>query len=490
MITILVLSIFVFLLLAVRLVRWVAWVQQREYRWDRLRQFFISGESIEEFFRWPRLTDFTRTGLKRPVRTGRAMIVFFMVTGVLGVSTGLLWEWLVTPWFLVNVFRWLTLGIVFYFLLPIATIGVGFLSALPVGLVTRWYLYKAKKLVVERRPVIVGITGSFGKTSTKQLISWVLGKRLSVYMTPSSYNTPLSVARSVLSGFNNQDVVVIEFGAYRRGEISHLARIFRPSIAVVTGIGTQHVGLFGSPHNLIKAKAELVEALPFEGTLFYNGKDENVVAISRTFSGKKVDYSGLPLTVGSLTKRGELVLVWGGRTVATRIVGRHYLGAVQAAVAVGQASNVSKDLIIDALESFESTDAFVRTSLGPGGALIVDDGGTSNPDGFRAIVKLAEEFPRAKKYLLFGGIVDLGETSERIHGQLAEHAKAVFAEVWYLGTVGKEAFRKEFGERLVDETSVIVRRIQALKNHELIVIEGRVPRFLSSALGSDYETGV
>jgi len=482
--------IFIFLLpiFMVRWFRWLAIVQQKEYRIDRLLSFLKSLEGQRDLSHiFPKPNDFTRTGLKRPAKTGRVLIVALISVAIMfGVT--LLVEKSALTGIELFVFIWLLL----YLLLPLWLILACVPTAIVSAVVTFVTLMHAQQYTKASGAVIIGFGGSYGKTSTKHLVNYVLAQKFQVFMTPRSHNTKYSVARSICQSLRKQQIALIEYGAYTKGEIAYLTRWFPPQMAVETGFTLQHLGLFGSIENSVAAEAELVAALPEKGKVFCNGEDEGAVKIVEKGRVKNhvpvVFYSGLNSEIQlrdvQLNDAGELFFQWENRHVVTKIVGRHYVVNIQAAIAVALAQDLEKEEIIQALESFTPNASFVRNFSLKCETLLIDDGGTSNPKGFAAAIDLANELKKKQKILVTGGIVDLGDESRAVHKELAEKAANVFDKVVYSGVDGQTEFQAVFGENLLNEKGAVGELLKMCDAETLIVIEGRIPKWLDQSIRS------
>ena len=129
------------------------------------------------------------------------------------------------------------------------------------------YLRDAKKRIRNLKPKIIGITGSYGKTSTKYILNQILSKEYNVLMTPNSYNTPMGICKVIRGELTSaHEFFIVEMGAYKRGDIKELCQLAPPEIGILTAVGPQHLERFKSLENTAKAKYELIEALPTDGT--------------------------------------------------------------------------------------------------------------------------------------------------------------------------------------------------------------------------------
>jgi len=465
----------------IRFLRSLAWFQQKEYRLDRLMLFFRSSEGLGELLRLiPKKNDFSRAGLKRPKLTPRAILTAFLSLSLLILIVILVWS---RGWWLVVL---VILG--FYIFLPLAI----FIVTLPIEfgkwLITLYWLNQASWLIKKNKPLIIGITGSYGKTSSKLLLTHVLANKYSVFTTPNSFNTKYSVAREICKNYHGQKLAVIEYGAYTMGEIATLAKYFPPQIAVLTGLTSQHLGLFGSLDNIVKAKAELTKALPASGKAFVNAIDAGA---DRIFVAGKSSHTAKDslLRVGyglnedqdinfSLTDDGRLKIDCMGKTWQTNLVGLQYEAQVWLCLKMGEEFGLSRETILRSLTEFQPGKNFLRSYKLKTGTRVINDSNSSNPTGFQTALDLIGKLKAERKILVVTGIVDLGKASDEIHAKLAQKASSCVSEVWYLGQTGLRKFEQVFGQRLIKDKKTVESRLEELNNLDLLLIEGRMPRWL------------
>lgn len=469
-------SVLGLVVLGVRLLRWVALVQQKEYRFDRLWLFLQTTEGQTEWFRFPPPSDFKKTSLKRPKITLRSGGVG--VTSLVGLVTGMIfiWGWLGSTFSIFSIFLTLIIGNA---LIPLIVMAVGFSPGIFVWIYAQWLLTTAGKKLATHKPTIIGITGSYGKTATKLLLAHVLAQKFSVFMPPRSYNTVLSISQSILKNYSAEEIVIIEYGAYKKGEIKRLANKLHPTMAILTGLTEQHLGIFGSLTKIIEAKSELIAALPPNATVYCSNPEAFQIVASGSFKNLEVvkvwQHDELQ---GSVSKQGQLFLEKKKSQVPTKLVGLQYLDAVKTVWEVALGFGLSEAEILEALSEFVPPEGFTRL-YSTATATVLDDGGTSNPAGFEAALTLAETLPYAEKILVTSGIVDLGDRSSLIHRQLAAQAKRVVNKVWYVGQAGKNEFAAIFGENLLENEQEIMRASGSLSKNTVLVIEGRMPAWFT-----------
>ena len=482
--------------LIIRLSRWLSIVQQKEYRLDRLISFLQTAEGRAECWRIiPRGSDFSRQGFRRPKPTGRSIFVLLCFSLLLLIVVIFTWALLVSiaAQYSMIIAGFLVLlavvGIVA--VLPLMIILSIFPSTLIAHIVTQIQLRRASHLIRSHKPFIIGITGSYGKTSTKLLLAHVLSQSPSVWSTKKSHNTAFSISRAVVEGYEHESLMVIEYAAYKRGEIARIASFIKPDMAILTGLTPQHLGLFGSIDAIIDAKAELVRSLPQHAVVICNEWEPKTQKIFTEGSREEqaLQYFGirmenlaeLGITAPILDFHGHLSFTYEGHSVKTKLLGMHYLQIVALVIAAARKLELSSDLIRVGLSSFIPTNNFITTRSHISGACIIDDGKTANKAGFIAAVELARSYSAKRKILITGGIVDLGKQSEEIHRELAQLCSQVFDLVIYVNDVEKTVFASVLGDSYVSVTSSVEmqKALSQVTSADLLIIEGKLPKYAS-----------
>lgn len=268
---------------------------------------------------------------------------------------------------------------------------------------------------------VVGITGSYGKTSTKFITSTILKEKYKVQDTPSSYNTPMGLSRVINEELtDDKEIFVAEMGAYVKGEIKEVADLVQPDIGIITSIGPAHLESFGSIDNIIKTKYEIIEALDKDGIAIFNYDDENLKTIAdetklkKYYYGfndvEKLDVYAKDISVNS--RGSEFVLVikaTGEIKCKTKMLGRHNIGNILAGCTVGHILGLTLEEIATGLSKIEPVEHRLNI-IDPGtGVIIIDDGFNSNPSGAKAALEVLNEFKTGRKFVVTPGMIELGE---------------------------------------------------------------------------------
>lgn len=292
---------------------------------------------------------------------------------------------------------------------------------------------------------VIGITGSVGKTSTKEVIAGVLSRRFNTVRSPGSFNNEIGLPLSLLEITPDTDAVVLEIGgAYAPGEIKALAEIARPTIGVVTNVGHAHQERMGSIEAIAATKTELPAALPEEGVAILNGDDERVRAMADhcrcrvIFYGLAPDCQVRAVDIESHGLEGiSFILRFDGEQYHIRapLLGRHSAHTVLAAFAVGAELGMSID---EMLPGFENPEIQLRllTVPGIGGSIIIDDTYNASPASCLAALNLLNDLDGKRSIAVFGDILELGSFEDEGHRIVGRRTAAV---VQFLFTIGPRA---------------------------------------------------
>ena len=277
----------------------------------------------------------------------------------------------------------------------------------------------------------VGVTGSVGKTTCKELTAAVLGARWRVLKSEANLNTEIGLPLSLLRLTSEHQRAVLEMAMYGPGEIDLLCRIARPHIGVVTNIGPVHLERLGSMGAIAAAKAELVEALPADGTAVLNGDDPRVAAMASRTRARVLLYGRsqqCEVRGSDLASRGldgiSFQLTYGGASerVETPLPGRHHLYPALAAAAVGLAEGMPLTEVATALREARPQ-LRQRLVTSAKGATILDDSYNASPQSMLAALDLLEELP-GRRIALLGEMLELGSAEEESHRRVGQQAAA------------------------------------------------------------------
>lgn len=325
----------------------------------------------------------------------------------------------------------IVLNIVVLFLLASILVSIVHYILLPFeNLVKFCYIKRAKSKLNKKKIVKIGITGSYGKTSTKNILTAMLEKEYKVCVTPLNYNTEMGITKTILEKLDDHDIFVAEMGARHRQDIKKVASIVKPDIAIITTIGKAHLESFGSLTEIENTKFELVESLPPSGQAIFNGDSAGSYRLYNRFKGNKFltnrEKSFAYAKNIECSESGsafDLVVDGKVKKVKTRLLGRCNIDNIVTASACAYILNVSLCDIASAISLLVPSPH--RLELMRSRPVVIDDSYNSNEVGFKEALEVLSKF-EGKKIVVTPGIVELGKeqsmTNFKIGCQIADVA--------------------------------------------------------------------
>jgi UDP-N-acetylmuramoyl-tripeptide--D-alanyl-D-alanine ligase len=295
--------------------------------------------------------------------------------------------------------------------------------------------------------VTVGITGSSGKTSTKDLLGQVLAAAGPTVSPQGSFNNDIGLPLTVLTADAETRHLVLEMGARGPGHIARLCRIARPEIGVVLNIGSAHLGEFGSAEVIAASKGELVEALPAEGTAVLNADDHRVLGMAprtaarvvTTGLGPDADVRATDVDLDD-SARPRFTLVAGGEQhrVELQVVGAHQVPNALSAAAAALAAGMTPGAVAAALSAAGPRSRWrMEVSRRRDGVTVVNDAYNANPESMRAALAALVRLPARRRIAVLGAMGELGPAADAAHAQLGRDA--VRAGIDVVVSVGPDA---------------------------------------------------
>jgi UDP-N-acetylmuramoyl-tripeptide--D-alanyl-D-alanine ligase len=276
---------------------------------------------------------------------------------------------------------------------------------------------------------LIGVTGSTGKTTTKEAIAHVLSTRFRVLKSEGNFNNHFGLPLMLLKIEPEHEIAVIEMGMSHAGEIAALAKIAQPAIGVVTNVASVHLEFFESVAGIARAKYELIEALPAVGVAVLNADDEYVSQFGRDFRGKVILYGRRASAdvraenIQPLGSEGSAfdVVVGGCREKALlHLIGTHNIHNALAAVAVGLEQGMSPSELVAALASLAPADKRGQV-VKLGNITIINDCYNCNPKALEAMVDALAAMPAKRRIVVVGAMLELGPTGDDLHRQAGEY---------------------------------------------------------------------
>ena len=350
---------------------------------------------------------------------------------------------------------------------------------------------------------IIGITGSVGKTTTKELTYAVLTQQFCTLKSPGNRNNEIGLPLTLLELCPEHERVVLEMGMYVPGEIALLCDLAQPAIGVVTMIGPVHMERVGSMEGIVRAKQELVEALPADGVAILNRDDERVMSMAAHTQARIFTYGlhrNADLWAADIRSMGlkgmQFTLNFAGEAwpVKMPLLGRHSVHTAMRAAAVGLVEGMAWEVIIAGLTEMQPQLRLV-TVPGPQGSLVIDDTYNSSPDSALAALNLLQDLD-GRKVAVLGDMLELGaveEDSHRLVGRRVADVAHVLLAVGRRGRwIAEEALAVGMSPlrvHMAEDTKTAVPLLQSLiRPKDTILIKGslgmRMDRIVD-ALGKD-----
>lgn len=282
--------------------------------------------------------------------------------------------------------------------------------------VSNWYVRDAKKILRNHKDlIVVGITGSYGKTTTKFILNRILSEKFNTVCTPQSFNTPMGVVRTVRTLLKPQtQVFVCEMGAKNVGDIKEVCDIANPRYAIITSVGEQHLETFKSVDNVFKTKFELADAVAKNGGVTLANLDSAGIkarADSRTdviYFGDGTDYYAKNINYSKDGSNFDLMLSGSQISVTTRLLGLHSVADILAAAAMAHILGVSDNDIKFAVGALKPTEHRLELKSYINGSLLIDDAYNSNPEGCLEAVRVLGSFKDKRRVIITPGLIELG----------------------------------------------------------------------------------
>ena len=430
-------SIIIFLIFLKLLLFWLWLWQLKEYHLGRFIAHFKEGQPIKKI-----ISSLWR--LKYPKFTKKIIVISFVsiILAALMIYKG--------------------------FYLPIFSLIViiPLIFQIPTVIWRKRFLEKARiKREQFTNLLVIGITGSYGKTSVKELLYTILSSKFNVLKTREHKNSEVGIAQTVLEELTDKhQIFIVEMGAYNKGGIKMLCDIVRPQIGILTGINEQHLATFGSLKNIIDTKFELIESLPKDGVAFFNGKNQYCVELYKKTKIKKNLYGQEAKTAG--------------------------LENIEGAKAVAQELGLTEKDVWKACREIKEQLPSIKLKRGKNKVDIIDATYSANPNSVIAHLDYLDTLI-GKKIIVMPCLIELGSASQEVHqrigrkiGQTCDWAiittKDKFKEI--KETAQKEGMKAE-NIIFLKDPEMILKKIQLLSSPgDVVLLEGRVPNDLIKLL--------
>lgn len=352
---------------------------------------------------------------------------------------------------------------------------------------------------------VVAITGSNGKTTTKDLIAAVLEQQLMITKTEANFNNEIGLPLTLLKVTQESRVVVVEMGMRGLGQIKSLAAIAEPEIAVVTNVGLTHLELLGTQENIGRAKAELVEALPQNGLAILNGDDPIVRQMTALNKGRSVlygieqiglDYRADEIRMNSAGSTFKVYYKGGFLEVQLPLPGKHNVLNALAAIAVGRELGVEPERIKKGLAQPEMTGKRLHI-IERNEYVIIDDTYNASPTSVKASLEVLINTTGKRKIAVLADMLELGPSAVQIHREIGKYASKIgvdclfgFGDLGREYVVGYQSVLQGTAQHFPTKTALIAQLRSVLQPNDVILIKGSRGMKMEEVVAALSETGV
>ncbi len=308
-------------------------------------------------------------------------------------------------------------------------------------LIARRFINDAKRILRSVKGVqVIGITGSYGKTGTKYILSRILSEKFNVLHTPESFNTTMGVVRTIREKLRaDTEIFVCEMGAKNVGDIKEICDIVNPDFGLITSVGPQHLETFKTVDNVFKTKFELFEAVFKKGgTVFANGDNElikNRASDDLVLYGSQNEFNfrAENITGGRNGATFDLILGNEKVSVSTKLLGKHNVLNIVGAAGLAYTLGVSAKDIAFAVSRLSPTEHRLEMKTSVNGSLLIDDAYNANPEGCLEAVNVLGSFEGMKKVIITPGLVELGDKEYEYNKALGRAAAKVCDKIIFVG---------------------------------------------------------
>lgn len=510
-------------LLVSELKRDLMMMQQNSYRIERYRNWLRASDDSTSMMRLAGMIVFfaSLVSFARPI-VASIMIIVYSVWGFFFLYTRkykkpLVWTarckriYLVSALICVAVIAIVTMlspgyGMQRIFISSVACVGL-YCGSHAVTMLSVWflkpverrinnsYINDAKRMLASIPNLkVIGITGSYGKTSTKHYLYRILSEKYETVMTPGSFNTTLGVVRTIREHLQPYtEVFICEMGAKQPNDIKEICDIVKPAVGIVTAVGPQHLESFKTIERVQQTKFELVDSLPQDGMAVLNNDFEFVA--NRPVENTRVERYAVSNSIQSGYVAEDIVYSSGGTSFAivcpdghkiclrTKLVGECNISNLMAAVIVALYLDVPEQKIAYAVEKIEQVEHRLNVKRIPGGITIIDDAFNSNPTGSAMALDVLASMGGGKRIIITPGMIELGNRQEELNRQfgskIAKSADVAIVVGFYNRDAILKGIRDEKSDMAIYEVETFMQSQQVLgsiaKPGDIVLYENDLP---------------
>jgi len=415
--------------------------------------------------------------LNKPNKTAKKPLVYTPRVKRMIATAGVLFFVLQVLFFLYDMNLWMQLGEILYLvILPVWITVINGINQPIEQHINQGFINEAAD-ILKAMPnlTIIGVTGSYGKTSVKYFLSKLLSTQFNVLHTPGNYNTTLGVVRTIRGELKAyHDIFICEMGARQVNDIKEICDLVHPRYGIITSIGPQHLQSFYTIENVVKTKFELADAIPADGCIFLNNDNAYIADHKDYYQGKtnictygvegtQAQYRAYDITVSAAGSAFKMRDAQGKEyAFTTRLMGRHNVENIAGAIAVANTLGIAMEKLIYPVKQLESVPHRLQLQ-NQGNRIILDDSYNSNKNGFMAALDTLQGFKEIR-ILFTPGMVELGEKQYSENKEAGTYAAD---KCDYTVLVGREQ-TKPIYDGLIEA---------GFDEHRIIIVEGLMEGF-------------
>ncbi|MFW5703490.1 MAG: Mur ligase family protein [Patescibacteria group bacterium] len=354
---------------------------------------------------------------------------------------------------------------------------------IPVYMYRQYKIRRAQTKLQQHEVTVVGITGSYGKTSIKEYLAHLLETQYKTVKTLKNMNTDIGVAICILQMVKKTtEYLIAEIGAYRRGEAAAIAAFIQPSAVIVSAFGNQHIDLYGSKEVLVESESEPLQYLRADGTAYINADIPEFKKITKgaeyrivTYSVERTDTDIYANAIKTSSSGTSAHIHYRGHwfPIETQLLGRHTIQNLLPAIAYASDQGILHPTIQKAVANLRPIEHKLSLHTGLNKSTILSDSLNSNVDGFIEAVRIASEFPHKEKIIISKGIIELGNDKHDSYRRIAKEIKATNLTLWTTDRLFPELIGPKQAQLFLDEEEIRSQLKQRIGEGSLVVLEGK-----------------
>lgn len=353
------------------------------------------------------------------------------------------------------------------FTIPFNIIIANFLADPTETMINNHYINSAARKLRKKEYndlIRIGITGSYGKTSTKYILQTILSEKYNVLATPESYNTTMGNVRTIREKLQPEHQVFIsEMGARRRYDIQEICNFVRPQIGIITSIGPQHLETFKTIENVAKTKSELLVGLTYDGVAFLPLNDKYCKEIYQKEKHEKYSYginekADVYATDIKLSAKGSTFTVVTKDdkfTCTTKLLGEHNVQNIIGSIAIALHLGLTKEEVMRGVEKIESVPHRLQILSSPNGGIVIDDAFNSNPVGSKMALDVLKKF-EGRKIIITPGMVELGTEEYKLNKEFGKQIADAVDVAILVGVKRSKPIEEGLREKKFDENNIYI----------------------------------